>query len=182
MTIDLVFPPWAHIKESRHDHVRRVASLVSVWADELGVADEERVRWHKAVMLHDALKDAPRQLLDEIASDWWNIPSLRHGPAAAVLAHRSGENDRGVLDAVRYHSVGYANWETVGQILFMADYLESGRDFHDAYLAELSQNVPKDLQGTLLAVATVRLKSAISHHLPLLPETIEFWNSLAAFR
>ncbi len=175
-TVEL--PRWAHIKESRRAHVDGVARLVSAWAEEMAVPDSERARWHKAVVLHDSLKDAPVSVLNELAAEWWNVPALRHGPAAAAMAEKLGERDSGVLDAVRYHSVGYAHWETVGKILFLADYLEGGRSFHSAYHERLSRRVPADLEGVLLAVAAERLTDAIFHELPLLKETTEFWNSL----
>lgn len=171
-------PTWARIEESRRGHVERVARLVSAWADEMAVPEAERNRWLKAVVLHDSLKDAPVSLLNELAGEWWGLPALRHGPAAAAMAEKMGESDSGVLDAVRYHSVGYAHWETVGKILFLADYLESGRSFHSAYHDRLSRKVPADLERVLLAVAAERLTDAISHELPLLKETTEFWNSL----
>ena len=75
--------------------------LVLKWADEMNVDDSERARWQKAVVLHDAVKDAPAGLLDELAPEWWNVPGLRHGPAAAILAERNGETDVGMLDADR---------------------------------------------------------------------------------
>lgn len=174
------FPPWAQIDEARFGHVMRVAMLVSAWADSMAVPDSERNRWHKAVVLHDALKDASTALLDTLASEWWTAPELRHGPAAAVLAERYGETDVGVLDAVRYHSVGYANWETVGRVLFLADYLEPGREFHTALHEQLSLRVPSGIDAVLRAVAAERLSASIAYGLPLLRESAEFWNSLVS--
>ena len=176
------FPHWAQIDEARHGHVERVALLVSAWADEMSVADAERERWHKAVVLHDALKDAPAEVLDEIAPGWWDVPGLRHGPAAAVMAERAGETDAGILDAVRYHSVGYSDWETVGRVLFLADYLESGRDFHTELHERLSGSVPTDLNGVLRMIAAERLSASVTYGFPLLPETTAFWNSLVRER
>lgn len=159
-----------------------MVTLVSAWADEMAVLDSERARWLNAVVLHDSLKDAPAERLDELASEWWYVPDLRHGPAAAAMAERHGETDAGVLDAVRYHSVGYSNWETVGRILYLADYLECGRDFHTALHDQLSGSVPSDPDTTLRAVAAERLSGIVKYGLPLLAETTEFWNSLVCGR
>jgi HD superfamily phosphohydrolase YqeK len=133
-------------------------------------------------VLHDALKDAPAELLDELASEWWAVPGLRHGPAAAVLAERHGEADAGILDAVRYHSVGYSQWEVVGKVLFLADYLESGRDFHTALHEQLAASVPSDLNAVVRIIAAERLAASVTYGFPLLPETVEFWNSLVCER
>lgn len=176
-SISLELPEWARLHESRFDHVERVADLVSVWADEMSVSDFERERWRRAVVLHDALKDAPDELLEEFAGEW-TIPAVRHGPAAARWAERDGDTDVGVLDAVRYHSVGYAGWETVGKVLFLADYLESGRDYHTAAHGQLSDRVPSELEQVLRTVSVERLCGVLRYGYPLLKETVEFWNSL----
>ena len=145
MSAFVELPHWAHLEERRLSHLDGVATLVSSWADRMGVTDAERARWNRAVSLHDALKDAPKELLDELAYDWWDVPGLRHGPAAAVLAERYGEDDDGVLDAVRYHSVGYAGWEMVGKVLFLADYLEPGRESHTEAHDVFSERVPTEI-------------------------------------
>ena len=108
-------PPWAQVSAKRRAHIERVAGLIAEWADAMGVAATERGRWLKAAYLHDALRDAP--LADQLA----------HGPAAADRAAREGETDQGVLDAVRYHTVGYAGWDDAGRMLYLADFLEPGR-------------------------------------------------------
>jgi len=181
-TTPIEFPRWAHILEERRPHVEGVAVLVTRWADEMAIPDDERTRWHRAVVLHDSLKDAPGDLLEELVPDGWKVPSLLHGPAAAVMAERDGETDNGVLDAVRYHSVGYARWERVGKILFLADFLEEGREFHSERHNQLSARVPTDLDTMLRIVTAERLSEVLTHDFPLLKETVEFWNSLVAER
>src|SRR5919197_417291 len=121
----MTLPPWATVTPERRAHVERVAALVSTWAAALRVPDAERARWLRAAWLHDALRDAPA--VDELA----------HGPMAADRAAQDGERDRGVLDAVRYHSLGYAEWDDVGKMLYLADYLEPGRPFDRERRGEL---------------------------------------------
>ena len=148
------------------------------WAGQMGVSTEERDRWLRAVVLHDALKSAPKELLLEFASDSWGVDALLHGPAAAVKAEIEGEDDRGVLDAVRYHSIGYADWEPVGQILYLADFLEPGRSFHSRDHDSMILQVPTELERVLRAVATERIAGTVALRKVLLQETVEFWNSL----
>ncbi|HTD62515.1 MAG TPA: HD domain-containing protein, partial [Gemmatimonadaceae bacterium] len=92
-------PEWAQATKKRRAHVRRMIALLDEWADEMDVSQEERQRWLTACWLHDALRDA--ELPDGIS----------HGHAAAELAASHGESDRGVLSAVRYHSVGHGRWD-----------------------------------------------------------------------
>ncbi len=171
-------PPWAQVTDDRRAHIDRVAVLACTWADAMGVDNGERARWLRAIGMHDALKDAPGALLAELVPEFWGVPDLRHGPAAAALAEQSGETDRGVLEAVRYHSVGYAAWDSVGRILYLADYLEPGRSFLDHRQRELGSRVPRDTEGVLRIVAAERLCGIVAASLPLLREATEFWNAL----
>jgi HD superfamily phosphohydrolase YqeK len=148
------------------------------WADILDVVPKERDRWRRAALLHDALKDAPLHVQDALADVRWGPTNLLHGPAAAVLAERHGETDRGVLNAVRYHSVGFAGWDCVGRMLYLADYLEPGRAGMPPAAGEIRRRVTDDPHAALRDVTRLR----IAHHLrrghPLLPETVAFWNAL----
>ncbi|MBI4421261.1 MAG: HD domain-containing protein, partial [Gemmatimonadetes bacterium] len=141
----------------RRAHIERVASLAASWADAMKVAGEERERWLRAAFLHDALRDAPQSILEQFASDRWRASALMHGPAAAECAARHGERDRGVLDAVSFHSVGYAGWERVGHILYLADFLDPGRDFKEAERRAMADRVPRNVAGVLREVAAERL-------------------------
>lgn len=174
------FPSWARIGEERRAHVERVARLLEEWACQTGLPESERVRWLRAAYLHDCLRDADPAELERLAPDAWGIPSLRHGPAAARLAEEHGERDQGVLTAVRYHSVGYAGWDAVGRMLYLADYLEPGRDFEQDERQALAARVPRDPDGVLRAIAARRLHWVLEDGRRLVKETVDFWNALVA--
>lgn len=146
----------------------------------MGVADPERQRWRRAVWLHDALRDAPEKELLRWASSAPGPVELRHGPASAARAKAEGETDRGILDAVRYHSVGLAEWEMVGRMLYCADYLEPGREFARERRAELAGRFPEDPAGVLREVAMLRLSRLVTSGWPIPEPTVRFWNSLTA--
>jgi HD superfamily phosphohydrolase YqeK len=166
----------------RTAHVHRVAQLVYEWAEEISVPDSERNRWLRAVWLHDALRDATSEELARWAPSAAGAIELRHGPASAARAKGEGEVDRGVLDAVRYHSVGLAEWDMVGRILYCADYLEPGRTHDQERRAELAARLPKDVTGVLREVARDRLARIIRKGWPIPEPTYRFWNSLCASR
>src|SRR5437773_10767627 len=111
------------------------------------VAAQERDRWLRAGWLHDALRDAP--LGDPLA----------HGPLAAARAATDGESDRGVLDAVRYHTIGFAGWDQVGQMLYLADFLEPARKptAPTADHPHLTHRVPKEFAAVLRGVVCRRI-------------------------
>jgi HD superfamily phosphohydrolase YqeK len=172
-------PAWAEMTPDRVAHVERVATLVSSWAERMGVHDSERNRWLKAVWLHDALRDASRDTLNQWASSASGPIELWHGPAAAARAKAEGEADRGVLDAVRYHSLGLAEWDMVGRVLYCADYLEPGRTFDEAARSELAALFPRDVAGVIRAVARARLTYLARSGWPLPEPLVRFWNSLS---
>ena len=160
-------PPWAEAGPERRAHVARVAALLEEWAGAMGVDATERARWARAAWLHDALRDAPGG--DELV----------HGPAAATRAAAEGETDAGVLAAVRHHSVGWADWDAVGRMLYLADHLEPGRRHDAAERRALAARVPADPIGVLREVARRRIERILRSGWPLRPETVAFWNSLA---
>lgn len=159
-------PPWAVVAPERRAHVERVAALLAEWAGAMGVDAAERARWQRAAWLHDALRDAGGDMLE-------------HGPAAAERAAAAGESDAGVLDAVRYHSVGWAGWDAVGRMLYLADYLEPGRPFDAAERRALAARVPTDPLGVLREVARRRIERTLRSGWHLRSETVGFWNAIA---
>ena len=160
-------PAWAQVTPARRTHVERVVGLLTEWAGAMGVATQERARWIRAGWLHDALRDAP---LGDL---------MAHGPAAADRAAQDGERDRGVLDAVRFHTIGYAGWDQVGRMLYLADFLEPGRDFDPDGRRELAARVPAEPDVVVREVARRRVEWVLRSGWPLAPETVAFWNGLA---
>lgn len=173
-------PTWAIMSPERIEHVGRVAELVAHWAERMGVPDSERNRWLRAVWLHDALRDASEEDLLRWAPSMTGAVELRHGPASAARAKGEGETDRGVLDAVRYHSIGLAEWDMVGRVLYCADFLEPGRTFDRERRAEWAERFPTDVGGVLRDVARARVGHMIKSRWPLPEPTVRFWNSLCA--
>lgn len=157
-------PAWAEVSASRRAHIERVVALLGAWADAMRVSPQERDRWIRAGWLHDALRDA--QLGNRTA----------HGPAAADRAAAEGERDRGVLDAVRYHTIGSAEWDDVGRMLYLADFLEPGRSLPEG--PDLARRVPGERDAVLKDVARRRLEWTIRSGWPLRAETVAFWNQL----
>lgn len=160
-------PEWAQVSAGRRAHIERVVGLLDSWADAMEVSPNERARWTRAGWLHDALRDA------KLASP------TAHGPAAADRAAADGETDRGVLDAVRYHTIGYARWDDVGRMLYLADFLEPGRSPDPADRADLAQRVAQERDAVLRDVARRRIEWMLRSGWKLPAETVDFWNGLA---
>ncbi|HYU08954.1 MAG TPA: HD domain-containing protein [Gemmatimonadales bacterium] len=163
-------PPWAQVSPERRAHIERVVALLERWADAMQVPAQERARWVRAGWLHDALRDAA--LPDPTA----------HGPAAADRAAADGERDRGVLDAVRYHTVGGPDWDDAGRMLYLADFLEPGRATDHTDLPDLTQRVPRERDKVLREVARRRIEWMLRSGWALPASTVAFWNALVKRR
>lgn len=172
-------PFWAKVGPARLQHIQRVAALVEKWSTDIGVPNSERTRWLRAVWLHDALRDAAVEELEQLAPSAMGSRELLHGPASASRAKAEGETDRGVLDAVRYHSLGLAEWDMVGRVLYCADFLEPGRPEYGPERSALAARFPADPQGVLHEVAKHRLLHLIQSGWSIPQTTWRFWNELA---
>lgn len=86
-------------------------------------------------------------------------PFLLHAKAGAYLAeHKYGVGDEDILNAVRYHTTGRPGMSTLEKIVFIADYIEPGRN-HSARLPELRRLAFQDLDKALEEI----LKDTLSY-------------------
>ncbi len=176
----LVFelPPWAQVAEKRKGHIARVTALLASWAATMEASADERRAWIDVGRFHDALKDAPEHELRALVGEASWEPQMLHGPAAAAKLEREGETRRGVLDAVRYHTIGYLDWDRTGRALYMADFLEPGRSFSKRDRAFLAAHVPYDFDGVFRQVVRAKLEWSLHEGHSLFPETVELWNAV----
>ncbi|HEU4747473.1 MAG TPA: hypothetical protein VFS56_03160, partial [Gemmatimonadaceae bacterium] len=135
-------PVWAQVGEKRIAHIERVSSLLRAWGAAMRLPPNEANAWIDVGMWHDALRDAPEAELRDITADYTSPLGLLHGPAVAIRLEKDGERRQTVLDAIRYHTVGWAHWDNTGRALYMADYLEPGRKFLAEDRGFLASQVP----------------------------------------
>ena len=106
------------------------AELAKIW----GVDETDAAR---AGMLHDITKalDGPLQLtlcqeygivLDAFSS---NNPKTLHALTGSLVAERIFGENPAVVAAIRSHTTGKANMNTLEKIIYVADYMEPNRDF-----------------------------------------------------
>ncbi len=172
-----VLPDWAVVSEERRAHIARVVTLLDEWAQALRLSPRERERWLAAGWLHDALRDAnPRELRREVSPEFQDFPPpLLHGPAAA---ERVGEEvDEEVRDAIRYHTIGHPNLAPLGRAVYLADFLERGRDFEEEWRASLRARMPHEMDEVLVEVIAARIRYLLGERKPLRPETAAFWTA-----
>lgn len=177
-------PEWARVCPERQAHIARVSALMERWACALGLPEEERRRWCAAAWLHDALRGAdPDELRDQVPPECRTLPGpLLHGPAAAARLRAEGVVDESLLNAVAYHTLGHPALDEVGRALYLADFLEPGRTFLPVWRASLRARMPGAAPAVLRDVAAARLRHLLERGHPIRPETLAFWNTLAAER
>ena len=179
MTDDaLDMPTWAQVGEKRLAHIVRVTSLLDRWAVRLKLTAEEAQAWHDVGRFHDALRDAPEAELRRLGAGHDLPLDVLHGPAAAAYLVSIGEARTGVLNAVRWHTMGSASWDRVGRALYMADFLEPGRNFMRGDRAFLAEHLPHDFDGVFRQVVRMRLEWTLREGKALFPEAVGLWNSI----
>lgn len=172
-------PDWAQVSRGRAKHIARVTSLLAEWADAMGLDQPEKQCWLDAGRYHDALRDAPVEELRALAGSGLEEVELLHGPATAAKLERDGETRRNLLEAIRYHSIGWKNWDRVGKALYMADYLEPGRTFDLERRELLRQRVARDFEGAFRDVVRARMEYAREQGFTEYPESVELLESLS---
>jgi len=172
----IVLPPWAEVTEKRRAHVERVTALLDRWASQLHLDADEAQAWHDAGRWHDALRDASAETLRALAPDPDRPVETLHGPAAATRFAAEGESRQRVLDAIRWHTVGLAEWDRTGRALYMADFLEPGRQFARADRAFLADHLVHDFAGVFRQVVRMRIEWNVREGKALFPETVALWN------
>ena len=174
----VVLPAWAEVTEARRGHIARVTALLDLWAVALRLPAGEAAAWHDAGLWHDALRDAADATLRALTGDATNPVKTLHGAAAAARLERGGERRADVLEAVRFHTIGHAGWARTGRALYMADFLEPGRQFARADRAFLAAQVRHDFDGVFRQVVRTRIEWALREGHAVFEQTIALWNSL----
>ena len=174
-------PSWARVNERRRAHITSVATLMDGWAAQLALPEAERERWRAAAWLHDALRLAPAaDLLPLVPTAFRDLPArMLHGPAAAALLRNDGVADEPLLLAVGHHTIGHPAFDTMGQALYAADFLEPGRTFDPLTRATLRARMPEAMAAVVAAVVRLRLIHLLRAGRAIRPETLAFWNAVA---
>jgi len=126
---------------TRYEHVERVVHTATELAKRFN-GDEFKVGL--AAALHDYAKaidvdilrkwivkhiDLPKDLLNYSQMLW-------HGPVGAKMVQYKFEiDDTDIVNAIYWHTTGRAHMSLTEKIVFLADYIEPGRDFPAVYKA-----------------------------------------------
>lgn len=167
------------IKPSRLAHVLRVEETALALAGELG-EDLEAVSI--AALMHDFAKEMDEQAMFTLAFAYWPEQTLSgasgeiwHGPAAAQIC-RTNFNCRNesILKAIAGHTIGWFEMDQLAKIIYMADYIEPGRDFEGVKKARrlTTENLTKACEYKMIHT----LKYLLKQRVPIFTGTIDIYN------
>jgi predicted HD superfamily hydrolase involved in NAD metabolism len=171
------------LSSRRRDHARRVAAAAVILAGRYGAPRDAA---EVAGLLHDYC----RELSDEetlAAAARHGIPvgpvearrpkKILHGPvAAAELEHRGLDPE--IAAAIRLHTIGTAGMTVLEKCLYLADYLEPGRDFPG--IEEVRALAETSLDAAVGAAARLSLLDIIGRGRGVVPEALALYNETHA--
>ncbi|MHA8111012.1 bis(5'-nucleosyl)-tetraphosphatase (symmetrical) YqeK [Lactobacillaceae bacterium Melli_B4] len=171
----------AALRPKRFAHVQRVEQMAIKLARINGV-DEELASI--AGLVHDYAKQRPDEDFIKTIKDYKMDPDLLnygnyiwHGYVGWILVKNElGISNVDVLKAVEYHTIGAPYMSKLTQIVYMADYIEEGREFEGVDKAR--QITFDNLQNGVAYQAFHTLNYVVTkHETPIYPKTIDTFNA-----
>jgi predicted HD superfamily hydrolase involved in NAD metabolism len=102
-------------------------------------------------------------------------PKLLHGPVGAVVARKEyGIEDEEILGAIYCHTTGRKNMNALDKIIFLADYVEPGRDFSG--VEKVREVVFEDLDKGMVVSLISIIKHLVKKKQLIQKDTIDTWN------
>ena len=174
----------ARLSEKRRAHAQRVAAEAVVLARRFGASEADA---ELAGLLHDYC----RELSDDetlAAAARHGIPygvvearrpkHILHGPVAA--AELAGRVPPEVAQAIARHTVGAAGMTVLDRCVYLADFLEPGRDFSG--VEEVRVLARTSLDDAVAAASRMTLLELIGRGRGVVPAALEMYNESHAGR
>ena len=164
------------LKPNRVSHVLGCRDTAVALARRWGADETDAAR---AALLHDITKalDGPLQLtlcreygivLDEFSS---RNPKTLHALTGSLAAERIFGENQAVVDAIRCHTTGKADMNTLEKIIYVADYIEPNRSFEG--VEQLRRLAFEDLDEVLRMGLQMTLDILRQQEREISPETRE---------
>lgn len=167
------------VSPKRFEHILRVeAKAITLAKQYHGDVEKASV----SSLLHDYAKEMPIDVLKHYREapnyclEWEKYGSaIWHGPLAAYIGRDMfGIDDPEILGAVWGHTIGKKDMSLNEKILFVADYIEDGRDFPG--VDDVRALADSSLDDAVNYKLKASLKLQIERENPIFPETIAIYN------
>lgn len=168
------------VDDRRFQHIIRVEQTAIKLAEKNGVNIEKA---SIAALLHDYAKQKPDSEFVRYINDLAMDPELLdygnaiwHGLVGAeIIKAELNIFDEEILNAVRYHTVGAPVMSCLDQVIFMADYVEPGRDFEGVEEARKVTN--QNLKQGVVYQLTHTLSYLVDNKKTVFPAMIASYNA-----
>lgn len=173
------------LNDERYRHVLGVEQTAIELAKRFNL-DENKASL--AALLHDCAKClSPEELHQIIIKNNIEVSKMEmeciktlHAPVGAYFAKtKFGIEDKEILDAIRYHTMGSKNMTLMDKIIFLADKIEPEtreKDFIDKVRKVL--DAKNNIDEALFVCYDATIRSLLDRKLLMNPETIEVYNHL----
>lgn len=102
---------------------------------------------------------------------------LMHGAVGAIIASETyGVKDKIILNAIRFHTTGFAQMNMMDKIIFLADYIEPGRSHSE--VSKARKLAFEDIDKAMICSFDSIIKYVIDQKGLIHPNTIEARNSI----
>lgn len=171
-----------NISNHRYNHTMGVIKSAVYLAKKYGENEKDA---YLAALLHDYAKYFTREeiyeyvrqkdiQIDDIMS---NVYELLHGKIAAHIAQNQyGIKDQNILNAIEYHTTGRKNMSKLEKIIYLADFIEPGREYSG--VVRLREVADENLDRAVLLALNNTIKFVIHIEKILHTNTIEARNTL----
>lgn len=168
------------LKDKRFQHVLRVEETAIKLAEQYGV-DVEKASiaglchdYAKQRSDEDFIAEIKKKRLNPLLLDYGN--AIWHGVVGAeLIKDELGIWDEDILNAVRHHTTGAPVMTKLEQVIYMADYIEPGRDFTGVKKARVI--TAANLQAGVAYQTKYTLAYLIENGKPVYPKTIDTYNA-----
>lgn len=167
------------MSERRFEHVLGVEEMAIALAAKYGASEEKA---SIAALTHDYAKERPDEEFKLIIErDGFDLELLEysnaiwHGVVGASIVQRElGINDIEILEAIRLHTTGAAKMSLLDKIIYVADYIEPGRNFPG--VQEARELAMRDLDVAVAFETQQTLLHLVKQGKQIHPKTIETYN------
>lgn len=172
-----------HMSERRFQHVLGVEEMAVALAAKYGASEEKA---SIAALTHDYAKERPDEEFELIIQrDGYDLELLNYGNAiwhgligASMVQRELGVDDDEILEAIRLHTTGAKKMSLLDKIIYVADYIEPGRDFPG--VKEARELALVDLDEAVAYETKHTLQHLIEQEQQIYPKTIETYNHWVA--
>ncbi|MGE5576752.1 MAG: bis(5'-nucleosyl)-tetraphosphatase (symmetrical) YqeK [Syntrophothermus sp.] len=138
-----------------------------------------------AALLHDIARDHDRNTLLQMVRNFGIVidevsaaqPELLHQLVGAELARRDfGITDPAIINAIRIHTTGSVRMSLLDKIVYLADFIEPGRDFPG--VEQIRKKAWEDLDEGLLASTVNTIRYLLEKGKLIHTSTVALYNEL----